>query len=255
MSDFLSDFGTRMAQKRKELGLSQAELGELIAVSRFTISNWEKNAISPSVKEAYKIASCLKVDLYDLMGMDIPEGVEIPFNTPQKDSKAIACSCLEGIEVGPHPENDLSKNRNQKVFELPVFKYSALTGEVIDMEISEDSEFVPIDCLEGTDPSDCILVKQDIPFRLVETGPLPADVMVIVQKGENTFQNGYLHLVTYNRQILLRRVVKNPDESVILSCDKERTIVQGNEVQNGLFKILGRALVGLKTQKFILNQK
>ena len=43
--------GQRIAQKRKELGLSQEALGEQLGVSRQSIYKWESDTVLPEVEK------------------------------------------------------------------------------------------------------------------------------------------------------------------------------------------------------------
>jgi len=55
-----------IASIRKQKGLTQIELAELVGVNRFHISNIERGKASPSVKLLIKIANVLNVSLDDL---------------------------------------------------------------------------------------------------------------------------------------------------------------------------------------------
>lgn len=59
-------FGTRIANLRKERGLSQQELADLIGTGKDMISRYERDSSSPSVDVAAKIAKVLNTSLDDL---------------------------------------------------------------------------------------------------------------------------------------------------------------------------------------------
>jgi transcriptional regulator with XRE-family HTH domain len=63
--------GDRITQIRKQLKLSQAELGEKVGVSREIIGRYERNEVSPSIDVAIKIAESLDVSLDYLAGGNV----------------------------------------------------------------------------------------------------------------------------------------------------------------------------------------
>ena len=55
-------FGEKVKKARKELGLTQTELGNLIGVSRRAITAYEADMAAPRTKDTYyKLADALKV--------------------------------------------------------------------------------------------------------------------------------------------------------------------------------------------------
>ena len=60
-------FGNRVALTRKERGLSQQELADLIGTGKDIVSRYERNASSPSIEVAAKIAKVLNISLDDLV--------------------------------------------------------------------------------------------------------------------------------------------------------------------------------------------
>lgn len=54
--------GSRIKQRREELGLTQPELANLIGVSKGSIGNYESNVSSPNEKILFKLFSALKCD-------------------------------------------------------------------------------------------------------------------------------------------------------------------------------------------------
>lgn len=60
--------GQRLAQARKEQGLSQKELGEKLGIAQTQISRIERHPDRTTLKTLRKIASALKVDVRNLIG-------------------------------------------------------------------------------------------------------------------------------------------------------------------------------------------
>lgn len=62
--------GQRIAQKRKELGLSQESLGERMGVSRQAIYKWEADAALPEIEKLVTLARLFDVRVDWLLGME-----------------------------------------------------------------------------------------------------------------------------------------------------------------------------------------
>lgn len=73
--------GERIAQKRKELGLSQEALGEKMGVSRQSIYKWESDAALPEIEKLVKLAREFGVSVGWLLGEEEPEKREL---TPEQ---------------------------------------------------------------------------------------------------------------------------------------------------------------------------
>jgi len=62
------DFSTRLAQRRKEKGLSRDQLGKLVGTSGPIIGRYERAEMKPSIELAAKVAEVLEVSLDWLVG-------------------------------------------------------------------------------------------------------------------------------------------------------------------------------------------
>ncbi len=62
------DFGSNMAQVRKDKDLSREELGKRVGTSGAIIGRYERDDMKPSVEIAAKIAEALEVSLDFLVG-------------------------------------------------------------------------------------------------------------------------------------------------------------------------------------------
>lgn len=60
--------GEKISKLRKEKKLSQESLANMLNCSRQTISNWELDETSPSLKEAKELSKIFEVSLDDLVG-------------------------------------------------------------------------------------------------------------------------------------------------------------------------------------------
>ena len=65
--------GQRIAQKRKELGLSQEGLGERLGVSRQAIYKWESDATLPEIEKLIALSRIFSVSVGWLLGEETQE--------------------------------------------------------------------------------------------------------------------------------------------------------------------------------------
>ncbi|MBE6995894.1 MAG: helix-turn-helix transcriptional regulator [Ruminococcaceae bacterium] len=71
--------GQRIAQKRKESGLSQEALGDALGVSRQSIYKWESGAALPEIDKLIALAELFRVSVGWLLGVeDVPPAPEEP---------------------------------------------------------------------------------------------------------------------------------------------------------------------------------
>ena len=64
--------GQRIAQKRKEQGLSQEGLGEQLGVSRQAIYKWESGAAVPEIDKLIALSRLFDVSVGWLLGVEDP---------------------------------------------------------------------------------------------------------------------------------------------------------------------------------------
>ena len=64
--------GQRIAQKRKELGLSQESLGEQLGVSRQAIYKWENGVSLPELEKLLSLSRIFSVPVGWLLGAEDP---------------------------------------------------------------------------------------------------------------------------------------------------------------------------------------
>ena len=62
--------GQRIAQKRRELGLSQEELGERLGVSRQAIYKWEADQTLPEIEKLVNLSKLFSVPVGWLLGVE-----------------------------------------------------------------------------------------------------------------------------------------------------------------------------------------
>ena len=72
MKETTNSFGARLAQMRREAGLSQQALADRLSVTRQAVSNWERDQTLPDLEMLRAIAQALGTDLNTLSGSDAP---------------------------------------------------------------------------------------------------------------------------------------------------------------------------------------
>ena len=85
--------GQRIAQKRKESGLSQEALGEEVGVSRQSIYKWESDAALPEIDKLVALSRRFGVTVGWLLGVE-----EAPEAPPAPDSRELTDAQLKMVE-------------------------------------------------------------------------------------------------------------------------------------------------------------
>lgn len=69
----MNDLGNKIAQKRKDLGMTQTEFAEKLSVTRQTVSRWEAGTVMPDIDKISDIAGILNVSCDYLLKDDIKD--------------------------------------------------------------------------------------------------------------------------------------------------------------------------------------
>ena len=94
----IMSLGEKILDLRKKNGLSQEQLGEMIDVTRQTISNWELSETSPNPEQLKLLSKSLKVSIDDLLDNDIQNiVVEKVSNTEKLAEMAIKTIKFLGV--------------------------------------------------------------------------------------------------------------------------------------------------------------
>ena len=89
--------GQRIAQKRKELGLSQESLGEELGVSRLSIYNWECDTTLPEIDKLIALSRRFGVSVGWLLGVEETEE-KAPVSQPAEESGDLSEAQLKMVE-------------------------------------------------------------------------------------------------------------------------------------------------------------
>lgn len=76
--------GNKILELRKKSGLSQEQLGELVDVTRQTISNWELGETSPNPDQLKLLSKALNISIDDLLDNDIKGPLETKVSNTEK---------------------------------------------------------------------------------------------------------------------------------------------------------------------------
>ena len=110
--------GQRIAEKRKELGLSQEALGEKLGVSRQAISKWESDTSVPEIDKLILLSKLFGVSVGWLLGVEAtPEiSTEVPASEreTQESIRQWFLRWLKGWEI-PASETDASPSRSREL--------------------------------------------------------------------------------------------------------------------------------------------
>lgn len=67
----MNELGNKIAQKRKDLGMTQSQFADQLCVTRQTVSRWEAGAVMPDIDKIGDIAEILKVSCDYLLKDDV----------------------------------------------------------------------------------------------------------------------------------------------------------------------------------------
>lgn len=72
----MNDLGSKIARKRKDLGMTQSEFARKLSVTRQTVGRWETGAILPDIEKVADIAAVLGVSCDYLLRDEVSEPEE-----------------------------------------------------------------------------------------------------------------------------------------------------------------------------------
>ena len=110
--------GQRIAQKRKELGLSQEGLGEQLGVSRQAIYKWESDATLPEIEKLVALSRIFSVSVGWLLGVEEaqPEGAAPENGELTETQLQMVKEIVDGyLAARPEPEPTPKRRRWPKV--------------------------------------------------------------------------------------------------------------------------------------------
>ena len=88
----MATMGERIKQLRKEMGLTQTELGEKLDVTKGTVYTWETNSRKPSFEKLMKLCNLFDKDAGYVMGTQDEPG---RFRMTEEEEEECALSTVE----------------------------------------------------------------------------------------------------------------------------------------------------------------
>lgn len=119
----MKTLGTRIRARRKELKLTQIEVGKKVGVSDATIGYWEKDVHEPTGTHLHALARTLKIDIDELLqdtyrvrekpapyaaALLTPEALEVA-KAFQRSSPEMQSAALRLLQVLEQSDSDPSK--------------------------------------------------------------------------------------------------------------------------------------------------
>ena len=74
----MNELGSKIAKKRKDLGMTQSEFAEKMCVTRQTVSRWEAGTVLPDIDRIGEVAELLGVSCDYLLKDNVREENETP---------------------------------------------------------------------------------------------------------------------------------------------------------------------------------
>ena len=113
-------FGARIAQKRKELGLTQETLAQRLGVSNQAVSKWESDQCCPDIMLLPDLADTFEISIDELFGREsaakepAPQAGSAAADLPWEDDGSLRAVCYVGRRLVDYA--DLEKRPAVSVF-------------------------------------------------------------------------------------------------------------------------------------------
>ena len=227
--------GSRIKQRREELGFTQPQLAELVGVSKGTIGNYESNISSPNEAILFKLFSVLKCDanfLYqdniDWQGFDTLSPSENLHITKYRTLDGYGRKAVDSVLDIEFERCESAKKKPTIVIRYSRLPASAGAGVFLDDENIELRSFpdtpearqadivIPVDG-RSMEPmfydGDLLLVKQQEEIE-------PGQIGIFIKDGK-----GYVKKLAEDRLISI-----NPDYEDIYPGEDEEVICKGRVI-------------------------
>ena len=220
----------RIQKRRKELGLTQQALADLVGVSKGTISQWESGDYSPGGQNLVNLAKSLAVspdwlingkELMKSIGID-PDGPGMKAAQLQETAvgKKFLSSLPEISETTP-PLLEALNFADQYAL-IPLYNVSAAAGHgaVVDHEEVVDSLAFKRDWISHTlhaQPGDLYLIN--VQGESMTPTLHPGDVILVDRRnGENITTDG-VYVIRMGDSLLVKRIQRLPGKTLRISSD------------------------------------
>lgn len=96
------ELGNRLAELRKQHGLSQEELADKLGVSRQAVSKWERGEASPDTDNLIELAKIYNVSLDELLGLAQPKE-----DKEEKEDEGVGIHIHGGVHIKDEDGNEV----------------------------------------------------------------------------------------------------------------------------------------------------
>ena len=94
----MESFGTRLANYRKEKGLTQNDIAERLSISPQAVSKWENDQSSPDIDSLIKLSEIFNISLDELLGKDNPKTEYVEKQTKKDINKMLFRIIVESAD-------------------------------------------------------------------------------------------------------------------------------------------------------------
>lgn len=109
------EFKENLKKLRKEKGISQEQLGEIVGVSRSAIAGYEQGWVNPSQKVLIKLSELFNVSIDFIMGQ-IPNEIEDTIKTKDADIYNCFLAIIDSLNSNTMKYRDNKLNEEQREY-------------------------------------------------------------------------------------------------------------------------------------------
>ena len=95
----MGSMNERIKQRRRELGITQKELADMLSISDKTVSRWESGNQMPDALLLPDLAEALKITLNDLYGIKSEGNTERTDTTPKPEQPSVKIGIITGYKI------------------------------------------------------------------------------------------------------------------------------------------------------------
>ena len=165
-TQLFNNFSENLKSKRKQLGLTQKELAEIVGITPKTIQNYEKKKTIPTPALMEEISTALNVSFEEMI------------DNSELNNKVISAEILEKIE-----------NNSKYEFILKDLNITSKIFDIIDLEIRNKTNNLPENVLNETLGGDLDISYSD-KYNLVQA-KLQQELDFEIKKIKNEFISRY----------------------------------------------------------------
>ncbi|WP_314006130.1 helix-turn-helix transcriptional regulator [Gemella morbillorum] len=165
-TQLFNNFSENLKSKRKQLGLTQKELAEIVGITPKTIQNYEKKKTIPTPALMEEISTALNVSFEEMI------------DNSELNNKVISAEILEKIE-----------NNSKYEFILEDLNITSKIFDIIDLEIRNKTNNLPENVLNETLGGDLDISYSD-KYNLVQA-KLQQELDFEIKKIKNEFISRY----------------------------------------------------------------